>query len=258
MDMETFSVAERRNKTIKLLKDNGQVSVTELSKMLNVSEVTIRKDLQYLEKRNLLIRTHGGAMKNDYLVQDQHFEDKGKRFAEEKRRIGEKAAQLVEDGDSLILDAGTTVIQVARNLNNKRNLIVMTPAVNIALEIMRIPDIQIMVMGGILRTTSAAVVGSYAEQMVREHFCSKLFLAADGFDPSFGLTTTNAMEAHLNRMMIDSAQQTIVVIDSSKFGRRGLSRICGMEQINVVITDEGISDSMRKILQDNNIEIIIA
>lgn len=94
--------------------------------------------------------------------------------------------------------------------------------------------------------------------MIKEHFCSKLFLAADGFDPTFGLTTTNSMEAHLNRMMIDAAQQTIVVIDSSKFGRRGLSRICGMEHIHVVITDTGISDSMHKILKDNKIEVVIA
>lgn len=256
--MESYSVAERRNKTIQLLKDNGQVSVSELSKLLNVSEVTIRKDLQYLEKRNLLIRTHGGAMKNDYLVHDQHFEDKGKKYTEEKQKIGEKAAELVNDGDSLILDAGTTVLQIVRNLQNKRGLIVLTPAVNIALELMRIPETQIMVLGGILRNTSAAVVGSYAEAMVKEHFCSKLFLAADGFDPSFGLTTTNAMEAHLNRMMIDSAQQTIVVIDSSKFGRRGLSRICGMEHIDAVITDSGITDRMKKTLEDLNIEIIIA
>lgn len=256
--MKSYSVAERRNKTIKLLKDNGQVSVTELSKMLNVSEVTIRKDLYYLEKQNFLIRTHGGAMKNDYLVHEQHFEEKGKKYSEEKRRIGEVAAQMVEDGESLMLDAGSTVMHIARNLHNKKGLIVLTPAVNIALELMRIPEIQIMVMGGILRNTSAAVVGSYAETMVKEHFCSKLFLSADGFDPSFGLTTTNAMEAHLNRMMIESAQETIVVIDSSKFGRRGLSRICGMEFINVVITDSGVSDNMKKTLNDNNIKVVVA
>ena len=256
--MKAYSVAERRNKTIKLLKDNGQVSVTELSKMLNVSEVTIRKDLYYLEKQNFLIRTHGGAMKNDYLVHDQHFEEKGKQYSAEKRRIGEVAAQMVEDGESLMLDAGSTVMQIARNLHNKKGLIVLTPAINIALELIRIPEIQIMVMGGVLRNTSAAVVGSYAETMVKEHFCSKLFLAADGFDPSFGLTTTNAMEAHLNRMMIDSAQETIVVIDSSKFGRRGLSRICGIEHIDVVITDSGVSDNMKTMLKDSNIKIIVA
>lgn len=255
--MEAYSVAERRSKTIKLLNENGQASVSELSKMLNVSEVTIRKDLQYLEEKSVLIRTHGGAMKSDYLVKDLHFDDKGKKNEEQKRRIGERAAQLVKDGDSLILDAGTTVMQLAKGLHSKRNLNVLTPAINIALELIRNSDIQITVLGGILRTTSAAVVGSYAEMMLRDHFCSKLFLAADGFDPMFGITTTNALEAHLNRLMIDSAQTTILVIDSSKFGRRGLSRICSMEQIHTVITDSGISEAVQKTLLDHNIEVLV-
>jgi DeoR family transcriptional regulator, aga operon transcriptional repressor len=257
MSLETYSVAERRSKTIKLLNEKGQTSVSELSKLLNVSEVTIRKDLQYLEEKSVLIRTHGGAMKKDYLVQDLHFDDKGKKNAEQKRRIGEKAAQLVQDGDSLILDAGTTVMQLAKGLHNKKNLNVLTPAINIALELMRTPEIQITVLGGILRPNSAAVVGSYAEMMLRDHYCSKLFLAADGFDPMFGITTTNALEAHLNRLMIDSAQAAILVIDSSKFGRRGLSRICSVEQIDTVVTDSGISESMQKDLLDHNIEVII-
>lgn len=255
--METYSVAERRSKTIKLLNEKGQAAVSELSRMLNVSEVTIRKDLQYLEEKNVLIRTHGGAMKKDYLVQDLHFDDKGKKNAEQKRRIGERAAQMVQDGDSLILDAGTTVMQLAKSLHNNRNLNVLTPAINIALELMRNPEIQITVLGGILRPTSAAVVGSYAEMMLRDHFCSKLFLAADGFDPMFGITTTNALEAHLNRLMIDSAQDAILVIDSSKFGRRGLSRICSVDQIDIVITDSGISDNIQKTLDDHNIDVIV-
>jgi DeoR family transcriptional regulator, aga operon transcriptional repressor len=253
-----FSVAERRNRALKMLKENGQVAVSELSELLDVSEVTIRKDLQYLEKRNLLIRTHGGAMQNDYLVHDQHFEEKSKHFHEEKRRIGEAAANLVKDGDTLILDAGTTIMQVARHLHGKRKLTILTSAVNIAMELNRIPDIQLIMLGGVIRPTSAAVVGPFAESMVSEHYCSKLFLAGDGFDPEFGLTTTNALEAHLNRVMIKSAQETVVVMDSSKFGRRGLSRICGMDSISTIITDPGIPDGIRRMLDDREINVIIA
>lgn len=256
--MTVYSVAERRNKALKLLKQNGQVSVTELSELLSVSEVTIRKDLQYLERRNLLIRTHGGAMLNDYLVQDQHFEEKGKHFADEKRRIGETAATLVQDGDTIIMDAGTTMVQLARNLQNKRNLTIITSAVNVAMELLRIQDIQLVMLGGVIRSTSAAVVGPFAESMVKDHYCSKLFLAGDGLDPDFGITTTNALEAHLNRLMIDSAQETILIMDSSKFGRRGLSRICGLEKINLIITDAGISDNMRRILEERDVPLMIA
>ncbi|MFU8859814.1 MAG: transcriptional repressor AgaR [Cyclonatronaceae bacterium] len=253
-----YSVAERRNKALKMLKEDGQVSVAELSALLDVSEVTIRKDLQYLEKRNLLIRTHGGAMQNDYLVHDQHFEEKSKHFHEEKRRIGEAAANLVKDGDTLILDAGTTIMQIARHLHGKRKLTILTSAVNVAMELNRIPDVQLIILGGVIRQTSAAVVGPYAESMVSEHFCSKLFLAGDGFDPEFGLTTTNALEAHLNRVMIRSAQETIVVMDSSKFGKRGLSRICGIDSITSIITDSGIPDGIRRMLEEKEVNVIIA
>lgn len=255
--MPVFSVAERRNRTLKMLKDNGQVFVVELSRLLDVSEVTIRKDLQYLERRNLLIRTHGGAMLNDYLVQDQHFDEKGKRYAAEKQRIGEAAAGLVEDGDTILMDAGTTMIQIARHLNGKRKLTILTSAINVAMELLRLPDIQLVMLGGLIRSTSAAVVGPYAETMVSDHYCSKFFLAVDGLDPDFGLTTTNAMEAHLNKMMIESARKTILVMDSSKFGRRGLSRICGLDRIHMVITDGGISDAMRRVLEDRGVELMV-
>ncbi len=256
--MPVYSVAERRNRTIKLLKDNGQVSVAELSELLDVSEVTIRKDLQYLERRNLLVRTHGGAMQNDYLVHDQHFEEKGKRYSDEKRRIGEAAASLVSDGDTIIMDAGTTMVQLARSLQNKRDLTIISSAVNVAIELMRLPDVQLVMLGGVIRSTSAAVVGPFAEAMVKEHYCSKLFLAGDGLDADFGVTTTNALEAHLNKMMIESAQETILIMDSSKFGRRGLSRICGLDKINLIITDSGISDAMRKMLEERDVPLMIA
>lgn len=256
--MAGYSVAERRNKVLKLLKDNGQVSVTELSTLLKASEVTIRKDLQYLERRNLLIRTHGGAMQNDYLVHDRHYEEKGKLYSEEKRRIGDAAAGLVQDGDTIIMDAGTTMLQLARSLQNKRNLTILSSAINVAVELMRIPDVQLVMLGGVIRSTSAAVVGPFAESMVKEHYCSKLFLAGDGLDPDFGVTTTNALEAHLNKMMIESAQETILIMDSSKFGRRGLSRICGLDKINLIITDDGISDTMRKRLEERDVPLLIA
>lgn len=252
------NIADRRNKALKILKENGHILVTELSALFDVSEVTIRKDLQYLEKRNLLVRTHGGAMQNDYLVNDQQFEEKSKHYKEEKKRIGEAAANLVKDGDTLILDAGSTIMQVARHLHGKRKLTILTSAVNVAMEMNRIPDVQLIILGGVIRQASAAVVGPYAESMIREHFCSKLFLSGDGFDMEFGLTTSNALEAHLKSIMIRSAQETILVMDSSKFGKRGLSRICGPESITTIITDSGIPDDIKEILNEKEVNVLIA
>src|SRR5690606_23317 len=116
------SAAERRKYSLEVLSERGLVSVGDLSEHFGVSEVTIRKDLQYLEERNLLLRTHGGAMRVDYLVNEQSLEEKGQKYQEQKARIGRAAAALVKDGDSLILDAGTTVLQVARHLRGKRQL----------------------------------------------------------------------------------------------------------------------------------------
>lgn len=255
--MDKFSVAERRNTAVKMVKDSGQVSVGELSRLFGVSEVTVRKDLEYLENRNLLIRTHGGAMQNEYLVYDSNFEDKSRKNAEKKRRIGRAAVDLIQEGDTILLDAGTTVMQVARQLHDKRNLTLITCAVNVATELIRIPENQIVMLGGEIRASSAAVVGPFAEKMVREYYCRKLFLGCDGFDVDFGITTTNVNEAHLNRVMIESAHETILLLDSSKFDRRGLSKICGLEKISKIITDDGIPDKIKKTLHDLEIPVII-
>ncbi|MEX0928122.1 MAG: DeoR/GlpR family DNA-binding transcription regulator [Balneolales bacterium] len=255
--MAKYNVAERRNQTLKALRAKGQISVVELSRLLEVSEVTIRKDLEYLEKHNLLVRTHGGAMQNGYLVYDQPIEEKGKLHAEEKRYIGEAAANLIEDSDSVFMEAGSTMVQVARQIK-KRNLTILTNGINVALELLRLADVELIMLGGMVRPTSACVVGPYAEQMVQEHSCRKFFLGVDGFDLERGLSTTNTLEAHLCRTMVKAAQETIVVTDSSKFGRRGLSRICSIEEIDVVVTDHGIQASILRYLEDRDIRVIIA
>lgn len=196
-------------------------------------------------------------MRLDYLVSEQTLEEKGKRYQEQKIRIGRAAAELVEDGDTLILDAGTTVLQLARHLQGKRNLTVLTSSIAVASEIIRIPDAELIMLGGVARASSAAVVGHYAEQMVRDHSFHKFFLAVDGFDIERGLTTTHTLEAHLNRIMIKSAMNTIAVLDSSKFGRRGLCTICGVESVDTVVTDDQIPDNIHRQLRSQGIEVVI-
>jgi DeoR family transcriptional regulator, aga operon transcriptional repressor len=255
--MAQYGAAERRNLALQMLRNNGHVSVSELSKALSVSDVTIRKDLQFLEEHHLLLRTRGGAMVNDRMVRDQPLEEKGRQYSDEKRRIGLAAADLVEDGDTIMMDAGTTTLQVARSLQSKRNLTVLTSSVNLASELLPMNGIEVVMLGGVVRPTSASVVGHYAEQMIKEHSCRKFFLAVDGFDVERGLTTTNSLEAHLNRLMIEASFQTIVVTDSSKFGRRGLSRICGYEDIDKVVTDSAVPESAVKFLSEHEVEVIV-
>ena len=254
----THSIAERRNYIMRVLRDQGHVSVAKLSDELGVSEVTIRKDLRFLEERRLLVRTHGGAALLDQYVSDLPFEEKTVRHSEEKQRIGQAAAAFVEDGDTIILDGGSTTLQVARNLRNKGDITVATASIHIALELLRNSGTEVLMLGGIVRPTSASVVGPYAERMLRDHTFRKLFLAGDGLEIGFGLTTTNTMEAHLNRIMIECTQQTIVVVDSSKIGRRGLSKICGVDEINTLVIDDQVPTETVRRLEDLGVRVEIA
>lgn len=248
---------ERRSYVLDQLEEKGHVSVNDLSGELGVSDVTIRKDLQFLEDQDLLIRTHGGAIPANEFAYDVPFEEKAQRQKEEKRRIGKAAVEMISDQDTLILDSGTTTLQIVRNLGDVEDLTISTNSIHIALETLGMSDLRVLLLGGTVRSKSASVVGPYAEQMLRDHSFSKLFLAGDGFDIDYGLTTTDDREAYLNRLMIDSAEQTIVVVDSSKFGRRGLCRICEPSDMDVVITDDIPNEAGRR-LREKGVRVVIA
>ncbi|MBC7949040.1 MAG: DeoR/GlpR transcriptional regulator [Chitinophagaceae bacterium] len=251
------SLPERHQFILSKLKKEGKVNVLELCEELNVSSVTIRKDLKLLEDKQLLFRTHGGGTLINPYTTDRHVNEKEKIRAGEKMEIGAWAASLVEPNDCIIIASGTTVLSLARNIRPKGNLTVITAALNVAMELNHHPSIEVLVLGGILRKSSSSATGNYAEKILDDFSCSKLFLGVDGIDIEFGLTTTNVTEAQLNRKMIAVAQKTIVLADSSKFGKRGFGRICGLEDVEQIITDKGISDHMVEKLKGLGIEVTI-
>ena len=255
--MSGYSAAERHVETMQLLQDKGHASVSYLSDRFSVSEVTIRKDLRELEQRHLLVRTHGGAVLIDHYMHDLPFDEKAQHRAEEKRRIGRAAADLVKDHDTLVLTTGSTTVQVARHLRGKRQLTVTTSSLHVALELMNNLDVDLILLGGFVRPTTASVVGPHAEQMLREHSFRWLFLGGDGLDVNYGMTTINGLEAHLNRLMTEAAQQTVLVVDASKFGRRCLSRVCNIEEIDTVITDDAAPEEAVRQLEDAGVEVIV-
>jgi DeoR family transcriptional regulator of aga operon len=252
-----INIIERHQYILNKLQKEGNVNVIDLYRELNVSSVTIRKDLKLLEDKNLLFRTHGGATINNPYTTDKPVNEKEKLQSSEKTRIGAAAAQLIETNDSVIIASGTTVLALAKNIIPKENLTVITAALNVALELLQHPNIEILQLGGSVRKTSSSVTGTYSENILNDFFCSKLFLGVDGIDIEFGLTTTSAMEAQLNRKMISVSQQVIVLSDSTKFGKRGFGRICGIEEINHIITDSGISDHYVKHLESMGIKVTI-
>ena len=257
MSTELLSLAERHQHILNAIKTEGKVSVVDLCNNLNVSSVTIRKDLKLLETKNLLFRTHGGATLSNPYTTDRHVSIKEKIKSVEKADIGAASAALIEEDDCIIIGSGTTVQFLARAIKPKGKLTVITAALNVATELNSHPDIEIFVLGGILRKSSSSGTGLYAEKMLEDFSCSKLYLGVDGIDLEFGITTTHVMEAQLNRKMIDAAQKTIVLTDSSKFGKRGFGRICGLEEVDQIVTDKGISDHMLEKLKGMGIEVTI-
>jgi DeoR family transcriptional regulator of aga operon len=253
----TLTITERHQLILKRLNETGFVNVTEISKELDVSSVTIRKDLKLLEEKNLLFRSHGNATAQNPYVTDRHVNEKEKIMAEQKKQIAIKAAALVENSDNIILASGTTINELARQLRSVQNVIVISASLIASQTLTSYGGVEVIQLGGVVRKSSSSVVGPMAEKMLEGYSVNKLFIGVDGIDPDYGFTTTNAMEASLNKHMIEAAQKIIVLADSSKLNRKGFGKICGTDQVDVIITDSGADLSIVKLLEEKGVEVIL-
>lgn len=247
---------ERRSKILKELQENRQVRVAELSKRFHTSEVTIRSDLKALHSRGLVRRAHGGAIAPD-AVAESPLEERIHAHAEEKRRIGAAAAALVQDGDCIVLDSGTTTHEIAKRLKGKQDLRVITNGVNVAMELLGVRGIQLVMLGGMLRDDSLSVAGHFAEQMLEHLLADKVFLGATSWDLRFGLSTGNPEEARVSQAMVRIARERILVADSSKFGSRSLSRIGSLLDMHKVITDRALPADVQQELRSKGLELVL-
>ena len=248
---------ERRRAILDLLTRQGRVLVTELSRTFETSQVTIRKDLEILHAHGLVHRTHGGALPaREGALEDPTLREKEKLHRQEKMRIAENAAEKVKEGQVIILDSGTTTTAIARALRNFRTLTIVTNALNIAAELAG-TAVEVILTGGTLRKNSFSLVGPIAEETLRRLSADVLFLGVDGFDVHFGLSTPNLLEAKVNQVMLDVAKHTVMVYDSSKFGRRSLSLIAPPTALHKIITDRGIPKSDLRILKQAGIDVTL-
>lgn len=250
---------QRRKEILTQLNQEGEVFVEQLSEQFEVSEVTIRKDLESLEKNNLLLRARGGAIKLQSGVGvDYRISEKHRLNYPEKALIGKQAAGLVNNGDTIIIDSGTTTLEMANHLPKELEAVVITNALNIANILSAHPNINVIVPGGSLRKNSLSLVGPLAEKTIRSFHVDKAFLGIDGIDTHTGFYTPNMEEAHLNQIMIDIAEQTILLTDSSKFKRKSLNLVCGLGDIDILVTDEGISATDKKLLTDAGVTVLVS
>lgn len=246
---------ERRRKILEMMHRDGRVLVKDLARHFRISQITIRKDLEILDSQGVVQRTHGGALPIPTgALLDPTLREKEKLHRKEKLRIAEAAARLVEEGQSVILDSGTTTSAIARAFKGMSRLTVITNATNIAAELAG-TNIDVILTGGMLRKNSFSMVGPLAEQTLRQLSADILFLGVDGFDTKAGLFTPNLLEAQVNRAMVDIARRTIAVCDSSKFGRRSLCNIMPVTSVHEVITDNLIAKSDLRALKDAGIKV---
>lgn len=249
---------ERHALIVNELMRHERVQVSELADLLDVSAVTIRKDLSELEKQGRLYRSHGHAIKTNPYINNRSVNEKATLMPAEKLLIGAKAAELITPDDSIILASGTTIHAFASCIRPIHRLTVISASLKATEVLGSLENVEIIQLGGILRHSSLSVVGEYAKRPFADCACSKLFLGVDGIDPDFGITTTDIREAELNKVMMKAAQKVIVLADSSKFMRRGFSKIADLNDIDLIITDSGIPLAMRERLEEHGIELIIA
>jgi DeoR family transcriptional regulator of aga operon len=255
---------KRAKEILRLLLNNGRASVDELSSAFGTSPASIRRDLVRLESHGLVTRTHGGAMltgNGDPVYEpfrfDASFHEREDRFAAEKHRIARAAAAQIQEGETIGFGAGTTTTLVARHLRHRKNIHVVTNAVNIGMELSSSARLQTILTGGNLRWAGAfSLVGSAAIESLSVIVMDRLFLSATGVDVEHGATLIEPEEAAVFRAMVRQARQVIVVADSSKLGRVSPAIVCPAFEIDLLITDHGISEEVAQAFADAKLKVM--
>ncbi len=247
---------ERMRGIMKILEKENRVLITDLCNTFKTTAVTIRKDLDILESEGVLKRTHGGAILYKPLFHGLALNEKEKLNAGEKERIANEAVKLISEGDVIILDSGSTTTQLARKMKNIKGITVITNAVNIALELAN-SELEIILTGGALQKNSSTLVGPLAEDILKKISADKLFHGVDGVDYEIGLTTPDISEANTSRVMMQRAGENILLVDSSKFGRRSLGVICQIKEIDKIITTKKMDKLEIKKLNEIGVKVII-
>jgi len=249
---------QRREKIFELLKEDGSAKVIKLAKIFKVSEVTIRQDLEKLELEGFILREHGGAFLKNVEDNVKSFTILNQDNLEKKKIIGKKAAELIEAGDSIILDSGSTTTEIAKNLIGRSGLTIITNALNIAMMLGAEPGIEVIVTGGEFKPPTLSLTGQKAASFFEDIHVDKLFLATAGISLRSGLTYPSLSDIVVKKAMIESADKTYLVADSTKIGKNAFASLGALSLIDFIITDPYINPNHLQLFRDNEIELIIA
>jgi len=248
---------KRRVALLALIRQRGAAKISELSETLNVSEVTIRRDLQKLKKQRYIRRAHGGVFSVDVIKRELSFDERIIRNSPQKKRIGKKAASLIQESDTIFISTGTTTMQIVQNIDEEKNLVVCTNCVMTGYEMSKLPNVCLVMLGGELRRPSYALVGSKAMEGLNRMAIDKFFLGVEGISRKHGITIASEFEAEICRKIIALSKTIIVGADSTKFGKVVLAKISDLDKIDVLITDSQVKSEYINSLKGLGIKLII-
>jgi DeoR family fructose operon transcriptional repressor len=248
---------ERQQKIVELLHQSQKMTVSDLCTTFNVSPSTIRNDLQDLENRGLLKRTHGGAILNLKTKFEPNFSQKQVDHFEEKQAIGKYAADLIEEGDTVILDTGTSIFEIAKNLKGRKNITVVTNDIGIASFLEQNSELDIILVGGTLRRGLHCTVGPIATENLHNLIVDKAFLGTNGISLKNGLMTPEINTAEVKKVMAKIASEIYLICDSSKFGHNGFIKVLPITSIDHIITDSNISPEIAENMRNAGIDFEI-
>jgi DeoR family fructose operon transcriptional repressor len=258
IEMKIKFAEDRRYEIFRHISQKQRVTVDELALRFKVSGVTIRRDLGFLKRQNLIYRTHGGAISQNGNIFEYDYSEQTKRFQEEKKRIAKEASKLVREGEVIFLEASTTVLQLARIIRNKTNLTVVTNCLDIAGELRGSIGINVILTGGTLKRKTQALIGPLTEMCLNQFRLDKAFVGINALDIDYGLTMPTLEEAQTRKEIHKAANKVIVLSDSSKFGEQSFAYIAPVSSIDVLVTDRNMPRKMKRQMEKMGIEVRMA
>ena len=247
---------ERRNAILEKLQAERRVVISELSQIYKVSEETIRRDLEKLENDGFAIKSYGGAVINENANVDLPFNIRKKRNVISKQKIAEVISSRIKDGTSIMLDASSTAVYIAKALKERKNLTLITNSIEILIEMFDTPNVNVLSTGGAMREGSFALVGPQTDKMLNSYHVDMAIVSAKGFDLETGMTDTEELHANNKKTMLHAGREKVLAVDSSKFGKTAFTEIGTLEDISMVVTDAKPDEVWLQAFKEYGIECI--
>lgn len=249
---------ERKAKILKRLKRDKSVKVNELSEAFQVTEETIRRDLEKLEKEGLLIRSYGGAIIESHVSEELSYTDREKVNIEQKIKIAEAASKLIENGETVFIDASTTALEVIKKIDKSKKVTVITNAIDAIKQMSQLKHITVIGIGGVLNERTLSLEGPLATKFIDRYYADKVIFSVKGITKERGIMDSKESYAEIKNHMIENSRQAVLVVDESKFGNSALIRIVDMKDVDIIVTEYKTDEAWEEIFENNDIHVIVA